>query len=145
MDDQDWKMGIPKVFHSKESYDEAWAMSLERCLAPRAVSPLVPFLEGLWVSGLGGRFQDLWKNWSCVETLIWDTGHRVQSWKARAEGPSVSIPKFFSCLCYHPSVPGTSLFLHWTSSTQWMKVSVVLWVPRSSHTWPDNLAFFLLW
>lgn len=56
-------MGVPKVFLSKESYDESRAMSLECCLAPRAVNPLVPFLEGLWVSGLGGRFQDLWKNW----------------------------------------------------------------------------------
>lgn len=29
---------------------------------PRAKSPLVPFLEGIQISDLGGRFQDPWKN-----------------------------------------------------------------------------------
>lgn len=29
---------------------------------PRAASPLVPFLERIRISGLGGRFQDPWKN-----------------------------------------------------------------------------------
>lgn len=29
---------------------------------PRAASSLVSFLEGMWISGLCGTFQDPWKN-----------------------------------------------------------------------------------
>ena len=52
---------------------------------PRAESPLVPFLEGIQILVVDSKI--LGRTSFCVETSIWDTGHRVLEPKCQSPRP----------------------------------------------------------